>query len=130
MIESGITVRLPLLERYARLPRGRIRRPFVVAGRTIEGVEVRLSGEVDIRIVDPAEAAEASLVPADLALDEAERALARLVARRDVVSLADLPIDVELAIDVPGLRITEVDIAKVEIELTPRTVHSVVSQAK
>jgi len=125
-----MSLRLPLLERYARLPKGRTRRLFVVAGRSADGIEVRLSGELVIQIVDPVQAVEVSLAPTDHALDEAERVLARVVACTDVVSLADSPTSLELALDVPGVRVTDLHIDRVEIELTPTALQAVVDQTK
>lgn len=130
VLASGTTIRLPLLERYLWLPRAPICRPMVVAARTREGIEVRLSGDVTIQIVDPAAAAEASFTPTNLALDEAERALARLVARGDVVALAGLPTYLDVEIAVPGVRITALEIGRIEIELTRQVLRSVVPQTK
>ncbi|WP_328997738.1 hypothetical protein OHA18_25120 [Kribbella sp. NBC_00709] len=127
---TGTTIRLPLLERYVWLPRAPICHPFVVTARTSEGIDVRLSGEIAIQIVDPAAAAEVSLSPTDLALDQAERALARVVGRCDVVTLAELPTYLDVEVAVPGVHITALDIGKVEIELTRHAVRSVADQTK
>ncbi|MER7243356.1 SPFH domain-containing protein [Kribbella sp. NPDC000426] len=130
VVTAGLTIRVPLLERYVWLPRACTRRPLVVTSRSLEGVEVRISGEVGIRIVDPAAAVENSLLPTDLALDEIERSLARTVARCDVAALAELPAFLELAIDVPGVQVTAVDVGSVEVVLSPLALRSLADQTK
>lgn len=130
VVTTGVAIRLPLLEQYVWLPAASIRQPLSVTTRSREGVEVRVSGEVVLQIIDPAAAVEHTLFPVDLALDEAERGLTRMVARCDMAALAELPTYVELAIDVPGVRIASVELANVEIALTPYALRSVADQVK
>ncbi|WP_327634606.1 SPFH domain-containing protein [Kribbella sp. NBC_00482] len=130
VLAGGLAIRVPLLERYVWLPRACTRRPFVVTARSQDGVEVRVSGEIGIRIVDPAVAVENALSPLDLALDEAERALIRTVARCGVTALAELPPYLELAIEIPGIQVTPVDLGNVEIALSPFSLRTVAHQEK
>ncbi|MFF0341409.1 SPFH domain-containing protein [Kribbella sp. NPDC004875] len=115
VVRSGFTVRIPVLERYVWLPKAHIRSHFVVPARTRDGVEVRLAGEVELRIVDPV--AAAGVAPLDVALDEIERALARLIAGSGVATLAGLPAYLELVVDVPGVRAGAVELGTVEVAL-------------
>ncbi|MET9273492.1 SPFH domain-containing protein [Kribbella sp. NPDC003557] len=122
---TGFTARVPLLEQYVWLPRAYTRRPFVVSARSSDGLEVRIDGEVGIRIVEPAVAVGNAVSPLDLALDETERALARAVAYRDVATIAELPPYVDLAIDVPGVEVGALTLGTIEVAL-----RSVAHQAK
>jgi regulator of protease activity HflC (stomatin/prohibitin superfamily) len=130
VVTAGLAIRRPLLEQYVWLPRACMRQPLSVTARSREGVEVRISGEIGVQITDPAAAVEHSLFPVDLALDEAERGLTRMVSRCDMAALAELPAYVELAADVPGVRIAAVEIGTVEIALTPHALRSVADQVK
>jgi len=57
--KAGFTARLPLLEQYIWLPRAYTRRPFAVSARSRDGLDVRIDGEIRIRIVEPAVAVAA-----------------------------------------------------------------------
>ena len=115
--KAGFTARLPLLEQYIWLPRAYTRRPFAVSARSRDGLDVRIDGEIRIRIVEPAVAVDNALAPLDLALDETERALARTVAGCDVTALAELPAYLELAMDVPGVEIGAPAVGTIEVAL-------------
>ncbi|MFG1909539.1 hypothetical protein [Kribbella sp. NPDC048928] len=130
VVTTGLAIRCPLLERYVWLPRACMRQPLSVTARSREGIEIRVSGEIDVQIIDPAAAVEHTLFPVDLALDEAERSLTRMVARSDLAALADLPAYVELMVEVPGVQMTAVEIGTVEIALTPHALRSVAAQVK
>ncbi|MGZ0145884.1 SPFH domain-containing protein [Kribbella sp. WER1] len=130
VISSGPAVRLPLVEQYVWLPKASTRYPLAVGTRSREGVEVRVAADVRLAITDPAAAVEHTPRPLDLALDELERALIRTVARHDVTALADLPSTLELAVDVPGVRVVAVHVGSVEIALTPYALRSVGGQTK
>ncbi|WP_427893363.1 SPFH domain-containing protein [Kribbella sp. GL6] len=130
VVAAGIALRLPLLDSYVWLPKASTRHPLAVVARSREGVEVRISAEVGLEIVDAAAAVEHTLHPVDLALDEIERALTRVVARCDVTALAELPSYLELAVDVPGVRVSAVDVGAVEIALTPYALRSAGGQTK
>ncbi|MFD7155007.1 SPFH domain-containing protein [Kribbella sp. NPDC059898] len=130
VVTAGIALRLPLLESYVWLPKASTRHPLTLLARSREGVEVRIAAEVGIEIVDPAAAVEHTLHPLDLALDEIERALTRTIARCDVAALAELRSYLELAVDVPGMRVSAVDVGAVEIALTPYALRSVGGQTK
>ncbi|GAA3096051.1 regulator of protease activity HflC (stomatin/prohibitin superfamily) [Kribbella aluminosa] len=130
VVTAGVALRVPLLESYVWLPRASTRHPLVVTARSREGVEVRIAAEAGIEMADPAAAVEHTLHPLDLALDEIERALTRTIARCDVAALAELPSYLELAVDVPGVRISAVDVGTVEIALTPYALRSAGGQTK
>ncbi|GAA1608702.1 hypothetical protein GCM10009804_75410 [Kribbella hippodromi] len=129
VLATGVSVRIPLLESYVWIARGRTRRPLSVTARTGDGVEVHVAAETTIEVVDPLAAIRVSLTPVELALDETERALRRLIAQHDVVSLAALR-TCALTIDVPGVLIGELDLGKAEFELTPQAIRSVADQTK
>lgn len=130
VLAGGIAMRVPLLDRYVWLPMACTWRPVVITARSRDGVEVRVSGEVGFRVADPVAAVENALSPLDLALDEAERALARTVARCDVTALAELPPYLELAVDIPGIQVAPVDLGNVEIALSPFSLRTLVHQDK
>ncbi|GAA2805731.1 SPFH domain-containing protein [Kribbella solani] len=129
VLATGVSVRIPLLESYVWIARGRTRRPLTVTARTGDGTEVRVAAETIIEVVDPLAAIQLSLTPVDLALDETERALRQLIARHDVVSLAALR-TCTVPVDVPGVVIGELELGKVELELTPQAIRSVADQTK
>ncbi|MFG1815389.1 SPFH domain-containing protein [Kribbella sp. NPDC049174] len=139
--ESGLTVWIPCLERCVPLRRETLRLPLAVTGRSAEGVDVRLWGELALRVVDPARAAETSPDVLDVAADETERALVRLVSRTDLISLTDLPGHdhghddghddghSRAAIEVPGVRLVDLRIDRIEIELTACVLAAVTAAA-
>ena len=130
LAESGLMFRSPGLERYLLLVRGTVRLPLAVTSRSAEGVDVRIWGELTVQIVDPVRAAAGSVVPLDVAADETERELARLVSRSDLMSLAELPSDAGVSIDVPGVRVDGLRIDRIEIELSTLVLEAVVSAAR
>jgi hypothetical protein len=127
---SGVAFRVPLLERYVVLMRETLRLPLAVAGRSAEGVAVRLWGELALRVADPARAAETSPDVLDLAADETERALVRLISRTDLISLTELPGRGDAAVEVPGVRLVDIRIDRIEIELTACVLRAVTAAAQ
>ncbi|GAA0583367.1 hypothetical protein HPO96_09185 [Kribbella sandramycini] len=128
VVSSGPVLRLPLIERYLWLPTAPTRQHFFVAGRTADGAELRLAGEVDVQVVDPWQAATAAADPVQLAVDEVERALGELIATSSVADVAGAALDVGCAM--PGVRIGTPRIGTAEVELTTWVLRAVADQAK
>jgi len=121
---------VPFLERYVVLLRETLRLPLAVTGRSAEGVDVRLWGELALRVTDPARAAETSPDVLELAADETERALVRLISRTDLLALTELPGRDHVTIDVPGVRLVDLQIDRIEIELTVCVLRAVMAAAQ
>ena len=87
---SGLAFHIPGMERQVLLTRTAVQVPLVAWGRSVDGAEVRLAAHATLRIVDPGLAAQSSAEPLQVAADDLELALAGLVHRSDLASLAAL----------------------------------------
>jgi hypothetical protein len=122
---AGVAVRLPGLERFARVPAHRQVLALVARGSTRDGVEVVVLADLVVQVeavpagtryADPAEAA------ADVAEDVLAEAVGSLGVDALVAALADLEAGLPHVVSgrlAPGSRATGLQVTGVEARLTP-----------
>lgn len=123
VVDSGLVLRVPFIERCHSLPRTSLHLPITVSARTRDAVPVHLLATAVVRIVDPAVAAGCA-DPVGSAADAVQTALAQLISRVDTADLLAFrtkPVTAELSrlTSEFGLTVDLIVVEGIETELTP-----------
>jgi regulator of protease activity HflC (stomatin/prohibitin superfamily) len=86
VVDSGLILRLPFIERCHSLPRSSLQLPITVSARTRDAVQVHLLATACVRIVDPVVAGGCA-DPIGSAAGVVETALAQLISRSETADL-------------------------------------------